>query len=157
MTFQHYFTVASNARRVYCYYLAKFFNKKSLSYSETTRTKCIIFIELYPTSYAPLKLLLNQYMQWRNSVYWLLMMSWTWRIYINLICFHVAVWASEEGTLPPDFEIWFFAINFLMEKCSFSFGVGKMKFHHCWPLKKSFRPPSFTSCCLSITNQVATS
>ena len=47
-------------------------------------------------------------------------------------------WASEgrgrESLGPLDFEIWYFAINALVEKCfSLNFGIGKTTFHHCPP------------------------
>jgi len=39
-----------------------------------------------------------------------------------------------RGKVPLDFEIWYFAIEFLVEKCfSVGFHVGKMKFRHCCP------------------------
>jgi len=51
-------------------------------------------------------------------------------------------WASEKngGKRLLDFEIWYFPINFSVQKCLF--WVGTRKFHHCWPLRKnSFWPP----------------
>jgi len=54
-------------------------------------------------------------------------------------------WVSEgsRGPNPLYLGIWYFAIKLLVEECfSLRFGVGKLKFHHCWPpLEKSFWPP----------------
>jgi len=41
---------------------------------------------------------------------------------------------GRGGKVPLGFKLYYFAINVSVEKCfSFSFGVDKMKFHHCWP------------------------
>jgi len=41
---------------------------------------------------------------------------------------------GKGGKVPTGFRNVIIAINFSVEKCfSLSFGVGKMKFHHCRP------------------------
>jgi len=49
-------------------------------------------------------------------------------------------WQGGQGP-SLNFEIWYFAVNLLVEKCfSPSFGVGNVKFHHsCAHWKKFFR------------------
>ena len=57
--------------------------------------------------------------------------------------FHGPPWASKGNAFSLDFEMWHFAINSLVGKYfALTFGVGKFKFHYCWPpTKKYFCPP----------------
>ena len=59
---------------------------------------------------------------------------------------------SAGQSFSLDFECWHFAITLFVEKCFLlSFGVGKMKLHHCLPppWKKSFWPPPVKIHCCS--------
>ena len=45
-------------------------------------------------------------------------------------CLRIVSWASAVALY---FQIWYFAIKFLVECVSLSFAVGKMKLHNCCP------------------------